>query len=141
MAFAQEIFFEVFIIILCFNSGFLLVGYLSGQTIVSPFNTSFNINGINNTSIYPTNSQGGIIANVTTNVHNSTSGGGSLLNQISSNTFFVLSILWLFFQFVSGGFVFSVLGILGFPQIFVYIIQAVLMVFGARSAVYYFTGR
>lgn len=141
MAFAQEIFFEIFIIILCFNSGILLVTFLSGQTLVSPFNTNISITGINNTSIYPTNPQGGIVANVTNNVHNSTSGTGNILNQITSNTFFVLSILWLFFQFISGGFVFSVLGILGFPQIFVYIIQSVLVVFLARSAIYYFTGR
>ena len=119
-----------------------MVTELSGQSIVTPFNTTISVHGINNTSIYPTNpTGGGVIANVTTNVFNSTSGSGTLLNQITSNSWFVLSILWAFWQFISGGFIFSALGIFGFPTVFVQVIISILVVLGARSALYYFTGR
>lgn len=119
-----------------------MVTFLSGQTLVTPFNSTISVTGINNTAIYPTNPiTGGVIANVTTNVHNSTTGTGNLLNQITSNSFFILSILWLFWQFISGGFIFSALNIFGFPAIFIQVIISILVVLGARSAVYYFTGR
>lgn len=142
MAFAQEVFIEIMLVVLCINGGILMTTFLSGQTLTTPFDTTVTITGINNTSIYPTNpTTGGIIANVTTNVHNSTSGGGSLLNQITSNSWFILSVLWMFWQFISGGFIWSALNIFGFPAIFIQVITAPLVVLGARSAVYYFTGR
>lgn len=142
MAFAQEVFLEIMILVLAINGGILMVTVLSGQSLVTPFNTSITVTGINNTSIYPTNpTTSGIIANVTTNVHNSTSGIGTLLNQITSNSWFILSILWLFWQFISGGFIFSALNLFGFPAIFIQVVISILVVLGARSAVYYFTGR
>lgn len=142
MAFAQEVFIEIALAILAINGGILIVTYESGQTLVTPFNTSISVNGFNNTSVYPANPiTGGIIANVTTNVHNSTSNSGTLLNIISSNPWFIISIMWLFWQFISGGFIFSVLGIFGFPAIFVQVVMSLLVILGARSAIYYFTGR
>lgn len=129
------------VVVLCLNGGILMTTYLSGQTLVTPFNTSISVTGINTTAIYPANLQSGIAQNVTSNVYNSTSGSGTLLNQISSNAFFVLSILWVFWQFISGGFIFNVLGIFGFPVIFIQIVISVLVIYSARSAVYYFTGR
>lgn len=142
MAFAQEVFLEIMIAILAINGGILMVTELSGQVLVTPFNTSITVTGINNTAIYPTNPQtGGVIANVTSNVHNSTSGTGTLLNQITSNSWFILSVLWLFWQFISGGFIWSALGLFGFPTVFIQVITSILVVLGARSALYYFTGR
>lgn len=142
MAFAQEVFLEIMIVILSINGGILMVTELSGQVLITPFNTSISITGINNTSIYPTNpTTSGVIANVTTNVHNSTTGTGTLLNQITSNSFYILSVLWMFWQFISGGFIWSMLGLFGFPAVFVQIITSILVILGARSAVYYFAGR
>lgn len=142
MAFAQEVFLEIMIVILSINGGILMVTELSGQVLITPFNTSISITGINNTSIYPTNpTTSGLIANVTTNVHNSTSGIGALLNQITSNAWFILSVLWVFWEFISGAFIWGMLGLFGFPEIFIQIITSILVVLGGRSAVYYFTGR
>ena len=132
--------------VLCLNVGILTVAGILGPTF--PIHTPFNNNIINGTTlpnIYnTTNSAHTLIANTTTSVTNATNQGGfigQLVNPIAGSFFFALNVVWTFIQFITGGFVFQVLGLFGFPVVFVYGLQAIFGIFLARSILYYLTGR
>ena len=116
--------------------------------LITPFDTATQVTGI--TSGIPTQ-----IANYTTDVgfaQNITSGtqsnstinpaGGSSdsLNPVDT-LFFPLAALWTFIQFVTGSFVFQVIGLFGMPDIFVFSLMGIIGILLARWVVYLIWGR
>jgi hypothetical protein len=136
MAGLQELGMEIYIVLLCLNSGIIIVDYLQDTPLVTPFDVDVPVSGLNNTSIYNPNS---LVANVTTNVLNDTD--SALLNPLQDFFFFPLQVLWTIIQFITGGFVFDVLTIFGFPAIIVIVLKTLVGFLLVRTIAYYFTGR
>ena len=131
--------------ILCLNGGLLLVDAAFPDTpITTPFDGS-EITPIRTgvpTQIYNVTTGTGITQNLTSsNQNNSTIGGSSaILNPIDS-LLFPLAALWTFIQFVTGGFVFQVIALFGFPSIFVFALQGIIGILFARMVIYWVWGR
>lgn len=128
------------------NGGILLVDAAFPDTpLITPFDTAQNVTGITTgvvTQIANYTSDAGLTQNLTSgSQQNSTIGGSSsLLNPVDS-LFFPLAALWTFIQFVTGGFVFQVIGLFGFPDIFVFSLQGIIGILFARMVVYWVWGR
>lgn len=144
----QTLFLEIYIAMLCINGGVYLTDSLIEGTsldvgLISPF-TSGNVTSITQPNIYnSTNNSGTLTGNATSlnTINNSTIGGTSgVLNPIEA-LWYPISLLWTFVQFITGGFVFQVLGIFGFPIAFTYIMQGIMGLLLGIMVLYYFTGR
>jgi len=144
----QTLFLEIYIAMLCINGGIYMTASLIDGTsldsaLISPF-TSANVTAIAQPDIYnATNNSGTLTGNSTSlnTINNSTIGGTSgFLNPIEA-LWYPVALLWTFVQFVTGGFVFSVLGIFGLPVAFTYVMQGVMGMLLAINIIYYFTGR
>ena len=143
---SETIAFDIWLVVLCINAGVLLVNAAFPDTgLKTPFDTTGNVTGISSgipSTIYNTTTGTGITQNLTSGtLQNSTIGGSaSALNPIDS-LFFPLAALWTFIQFVTGGFVFQVIALFGFPTIFVYALQGIIGILFARSVIYWVWGR
>jgi len=144
----QTLFLEIYIAMLCINGGVYMTASLIEGTsldvgLISPF-TSANITSITQPNIYnSTNNSGTLTGNQTSlnNLDNATIGGTSgSLNPIEA-LWYPVALLWTFVQFITGGFVFQVLGIFGFPVAFTYVMQGVMGILLALNIIYYLTGR
>lgn len=144
----QTLFLEIYIAMLCINGGVYMTAALAEGTaldvgLISPF-TSANVTAITQPNIYnSTSSSGTLVGNQTTlnTINNSTIGGDSgILNPIEA-LWYPIAVLWTFVQFITGGFVFSVLGIFGLPAAFTYVMQGVMGLLLAINIIYYTTGR
>lgn len=111
--------------------------------LISPF-TSGNVTAITQPNIYNSTSNSGTLTGNQTslnNLDNSTIGGSSgYLNPIEA-LWYPVALLWTFVQFITGGFVFQVLGIFGLPAAFTYVMQGVMGLLLALNIIYYLTGR
>jgi len=138
-----ELGLEIYIVMLCLNAGILIVGETMGVDLISPFDNS-TVTGITTGVVtdianYTTNT--GLTQNLTSGtLLNDTIGGSGDLNPVNS-IFFPLTVIWTFIQFITGGFVFQVLGIIGLPDIFIFSMQAIIGVLFARLIIYYVWGR
>lgn len=143
---SETIAFDIWLVVLCINGGLLLVDAAFPETpLKTPFDTSGNVTGITTgvpAQIYNTTTGIGITQNLTSgDQNNATIGGASAtLNPVDS-LFFPLAALWSFIQFVTGGFVFQVIALFGFPDIFVFALQGIIGILFARSVVYWIWGR
>lgn len=144
----QTLFLEIYIAMLCINGGVYLTASLVDGTsldvgLISPF-TSANVTAVIQPNIYnSTNNSGTLVYNQTTlnTLNNSTIGGDSgFLNPIEA-LWYPITLLWTFIQFITGGFVFQVLGIFGLPAAFIFIMQGVMGLLLALNVIYYLTGR
>lgn len=144
----QTLFLEIYIAMLCINGGVYLTDSLIDGTsldvgLVTPF-TSTNVTAVTQPNIYNSTSNiGTLTGNLTSlnTINNSTIGGDSgFLNPIEA-LWYPIAILWTLGQFLTGGFIFSVLGIFGLPIEFIYVMQGVMGILFALNIVYYFTGR
>ena len=144
----QTLFLEIYIAMLCINGGVYLTASLVDGTsldvgLISPF-TSANVTAVTQPNIYnSTNNSGTLVYNQTTlnTLNNSTIGGDSgFLNPIEA-LWYPITLLWTFIQFITGGFVFQVLGIFGLPAAFIFIMQGVMGLLLALNVIYYLTGR
>lgn len=142
---SETIAFDIWLVVLCINGGLLLVDAAFPSTpLVTPFDQS-EVTPISTGTveqIYNTTTGTGITQNLTSGTqNNSTIGGGSAtLNPVDS-LFFPLAALWTFIQFVTGGFVFQVIGLFGFPTVFVFALQGIIGILFARSVIYWVWGR
>lgn len=143
---SETIAFDIWLVVLCINAGVLLVNAAFPDTgLKTPFDVSGNVTGISDgvpSQIYNTTTGIGLTQNLTGGTQqNSTIGGSSAtLNPVDS-LFFPIAALWTFIQFVTGGFVFQVIALFGFPDIFVYSLQGIIGILFARSVVYWVWGR
>lgn len=143
---SETIAFDIWLVVLCINGGILLVDAAFPDTpLKTPFDTTGNVTGITTGTpqqIYNETTGIGITQNLTSGTqNNSTIGGASAtLNPVDS-LFFPLAALWTFIQFVTGGFVFQVIALFGFPDIFVFALQGIIGILFARSVVYWIWGR
>lgn len=139
----QTLFLEIYIAMLCINGGIYIVDSLVDTPLVTPF-TSANVTSITQPNIYNSTSPTGTLVGNSTSlntINNSTIGGTSaLLNPIEA-LWYPIALLWTFIQFLTGGFVFQVLGIFGFPAAFTYVMQAVMGLLLGVNILYYLTGR
>lgn len=140
----QTHFLEIYIAILCINGGIYMVDSLSGQNLLSPFDTSTPITPVDQPNIFnSTNNTNTLTGNSTTTgvFNNSTIGGSSsTLNPVDS-ILYPITLLWTFVQFITGGFIWTMLGIFGLPAALVYSLQGVIGLLLAITIVYYLTGR
>ena len=147
MAGLQELALEIYIVMLCLNAGVLIVDSSVDVGLVTPFDLlGGNVTGITDgpvTGIYnSTDPTGTLTGNLTSGQgSNSTIGGdSSTLNPIDS-LLFPLTVIWSFIQFITGGFIFQVLGLFGLPDIFIYSLQGIIGILLARLIIYYVWGR
>ena len=109
-------FLEIYLFILILNASILLVDSLADTPLKTPFDTTGNVTGIDDsdtTAIFNTTSQSNTLFGNLTNstISNSTIGGDSSLLAPVDFAFQSLAFLWSFIQFLTGGFVFEVLGL------------------------------
>lgn len=143
---SETIAFDIFLVVLCINGGLLLVDAAFPATpLKTPFDTTAEVTGIRTgtpAEIYNSTTNTGITQNLTSGEQqNATIGGtAATLNPVES-LFFPLAALWSFIQFFTGGFVFQVVEIFGFPEAFVFALQGIIGALFARSVVYWIWGR
>jgi hypothetical protein len=147
MPFDQEIGWNIFLIMFCIN-GMLGVGetltnppYTTHVNILkSPFDIIQNVTAITQPKVINfTNPSGTLLQNVTTNVINSTN--GNPLNWVTNNFFYVLAILFILAQFISGSFIWSAMLTFHMPLPFVVLVAGGVYLLIIRSVFYYITGR
>lgn len=142
----NELFLEIYIAMLCINGGIIMVDTLVDTPLKTPFDTTISVSGVTSgpvTDIYNTTSPSGtLVGNMTGNgtLNNSTLGGSSKALP-AYNLYNPLALIWTFIQFLTGGFIFNVLAIFGFPAVFTYILQAIFGILLARIVIYYWLGR
>tara|TARA_Y100000590_G_scaffold466524_1_gene642238 strand:+ start:1799 stop:2308 length:510 start_codon:yes stop_codon:yes gene_type:complete len=85
-------------------------------------------------------STGTLAQNMTTNVVNGT-GSTTVLDPIQDNFFWPFALFETFINFLTGGFIWQLFAVFGFPSIFVYVMQSVVGLLLVVTIVYYFTGR
>ena len=143
---SETIAFDIWLVVLCINGGLLLVDAAFPDTpLKTPFDVSGNVTGFTTgtpSQIYNTTTGTGIAQNLTSGTQSNSTIGGSpaTLNPVES-LFFPLAALWTFIQFVTGGFVFQVITVFGFPDVFVFSLQGIIGILFARSVVYWVWGR
>lgn len=143
---SETIAFDIFLVVLCINGGLLLVDAAFPETpLKTPFDISGDVTGFTTgtpATIYNATTGTGIAQNLTSGTqNNSTIGGASqTLNPVDS-LFFPIAAIWTFIQFFTGGFVFQVVALFGFPDIFVFALQGIIGALFARSVVYWVWGR
>lgn len=114
--------------------------------LVSPFDITATVEGIRTgipTQIYNYTADTGIAVDLTNGtLSNSTIGGtgSSNLNPIDYILFPVAAI-WTFIQFVTGGFIFQMLGLFGLPAMFTFTLQGIIGILFARMVIYFALGR
>lgn len=137
-----KLFLGIFLFFMCIDGAILVGDSLLDTNIV----TVFDLAGTNSTGLgdfIGDNGTNNTFGNVTGGVTNSTGGTISgTLNPIDT----LLYPIQLLVNFVNGiffgGYILAVLGLLGFPQIFINVIQAIVYGFlGVITAIYYLTGR
>lgn len=145
MPFLQEVSLEIWLVILCINGmlfvGMVVVGDPLGIALKTPFSLAGNVTALATPNIFnAANQTGTLYENTTTAVVNVTAGGNPL-GYIVDNFFYALAILYLFFQFITGGFIWDVIGLIGFPVTFVLLLKGVIGMLLVRTGIYYFSGR
>ncbi|NIQ14704.1 MAG: hypothetical protein GTO02_09985 [Candidatus Dadabacteria bacterium] len=121
----------------------LVVDAAFDTPLITPFDNS-TVTPIKDgtpSEIYNVTTGEGLVFDVTnTTQDNSTFGGGGLLT-IFDTVLFPLTILWTFIKFITGGFIFEFLGLLGMPSIFIFVLQGVVGLLIARMVIYWILGR
>lgn len=135
---SETIAFDIWLLLLCVNAGILIVDATFDTPLLTPFDQTV-VTGFS-TGV-PAN-----IANYTADLtsgqaDNSSLGGAPATLNPFDTIFFPLALLWSFIQFVTGGFVFQVIGLFGFPPMFVFALQGIIGILFARSIVYWIWGR
>lgn len=143
---SETIAFDIWLVVLCINAGLLLVDAGFPDTpLKTPFDTSGNVTGFTAgvpAQIYNVTTGTGITQNLTSgSLNNSTIGGIAAVLTPVESLFFPLAALWTFIQFVTGGFVFQVIAVFGFPDVFVFSLQGIIGILFARSIIYWVWGR
>ena len=142
---SETIAFDIWLVILCINAGILLVDAAFPATpLITPFDQSTVTPVSTGTveQIYNVTTGTGITQNLTSGQQqNSTIGGIAATLTPVESLFFPLAALWTFIQFVTGGFVFQVIALFGFPTVFVFALQGIIGILFARSVIYWVWGR
>lgn len=142
---SETIAFDIWLAVLCINAGVLLVDTAFTTPLVTPFDTTTSVSGISSgvpSQIANYTTSSGLTQNLTSGSQaNSTIGGASATLNPIDTLFFPLAALWTFIQFVTGGFVFQVIGLFGMPAIFVYSLMGIIGILFARSVIYFVWGR
>lgn len=141
---SETIAFDIWLVILCINGGLLLVDATFDTPLKTPFDMSDVVpikDGVPS-EIFNATSGGGLTDKLTAqDVDNSTLGGTAATLNPFDTVFFPLALLWTFIQFVTGAFIFEVIGLFGFPPIFIFALQGIIGILLARSIVYWVWGR
>ena len=127
---------------MCIDGAILIGDALLDTRIVTVFDlTQTNSTGL--TGFANDNNTNTLLGNVTGTVTNSTGGSVSgTLNPIDTLLYPIQLLINFGNGILFGGYMLSVLGLLGFPQIFINVIQAIVYGFlGVITAIYYFSGR
>ena len=141
---SETIAFDIWLVILCINAGLLLVDATFDTPLKTPFSGA-NVTAITTgtpAQIYNETTGTGLTQNLTNqNLNNATIGGsGGGINPLDT-LFFPLVAIWTFIQFVTGGFVFQVIELFGFPSAFVFGLQGIVGILFARMIIYFIVGR
>ena len=139
-----RLFLGIFLFFMCIDAAILIGDSLVDTQIVTVFDLGQNVTSTGLTGYYnDTDNTGTLFENVTGSVTNSTGGTPSgTLNPIDT----ILYPIQLLINFVNGiffgGYILGFLGTLGFPQIFIDAMQAIIYGFlGVLTIIYYLTGR
>lgn len=146
----NELFLEIYIVILCISGMLMVVESQIDTPIVTPFDTSLAINvtaeadpqfrsifNPNNTSSSST-----IVGNLSSgSLQNSTIGGTSAILAPVDFIWQPLAFIWAFIKFITGAYIFDILGLFGFPSEFTLIMQGIIGILLARIILYYWIGR
>ena len=141
----NTVFLEIMLVVLCINGMIFVFDELIDDATVSPLKTplslSTNITAVAQPAIFnntdPTNT---LIGNITGTSQTNSTGGGETIGFFDQINFFING-LFFFINLITGGFLWSVLGIFGFPDAFIFILQGILGFLLALSIFYYLSGR
>lgn len=137
----QKLFLEIYVFLLCINAGIMIVESSADTPLITPFDIEQNVVSTTMPSIYNnTVATGTLTESVSTNVVNGT-GSSTVLDPIQDNFFYPFAIFETFINFITGGFIWQLFAIFGFPEIFVYVMQTVIGMLLVITIIYYFTGR
>jgi hypothetical protein len=141
---SETIAFDIFLVILCLNGGLLLVESAFDTPLITPFDGTA-VSGITTgapAEIYNATTGTGITQNLTSgDAENATIGGSAATLNPVETLFFPIALLWTFIQFFTGGFIFQVVALFGFPPMFVFALQGIIGALLARAVIYWVWGR
>jgi len=143
---SETIAFDIWLVVLCLNAGLLVVDAAFPATpLRTPFDIALTVDPIVSgtpSQIYNETTGIGITQNLTSGQqNNSTIGGVAAVLTPVQTVFFPLAALWTFIQFVTGGFVFQVVSLFGFPDEFVFGLMGIIGILFARMVIYWIWGR
>jgi hypothetical protein len=142
----NELYFEVFLAILCINGGILIVDALQDTPLKTPFDTTVNVVGLIDTPSEIGNFTAGhgitLVGNITNQTfENSTVFEDDPFQVERADPFAGLIITWNMLSFMAGGFAINVVDLLGFPAIFIYVVDGILALMFVRMVIYFVFGR
>jgi hypothetical protein len=141
MAFDQEVGWNILLVMLCINGMIGVGSTLVNVPLKSPFDIVQNVTATTQPQIVNfTSPNGTLLSNVTTGVYNVTANNNPLVYMVN-NTFYLLALIYIFAQFVSGAFIWNAMLAYHMPLQFVALVASIVYALIARSIVYYVTGR
>lgn len=142
----NELWWEVLLVCLCINGGILITDSLIPTPLISPFDTSANVTGLTSgpvTDTYNfTDTSGTLGGNLTSGqLQNNTIGGAVGFLTPIDFIFQPLAFLWSVIIFMTSGFAINMVQLLGFPDIFIYVMTGIFGLLLVRNVLYLWTGR
>ncbi|NIN03673.1 MAG: hypothetical protein GTO44_09965 [Hydrotalea flava] len=141
---SETIAFDIFLVVLSINGGLVLVDAAFDTPIITPFDMT-EVTPITDgvpSQIYNVTTGTGLVQNLSsTTQDNSTFGGSPASVGIFDTIFFPLILLWTFIKFITGGFIFEFLAVIGMPIEFTFILQGIIGLLIARMIIYWVWGR
>ena len=132
--------------VVCINGGILIVDALIPTPLVTPFDTSGTVSGLTSgpvTDTYNfTNPSGTLGGNLSSGVLQNNTIGGKIGSLTPIDFVFQpLAFIWSIMTFITSGFAINMIQLLGFPSIFIYVMNGVFGILLVRNLLYLWTGR
>jgi len=143
---SETLAFDILLVVLSINGGLVLVDGAFDTPLFTPFDFNLTVTPIQDgfpSTIYNETTGAGLVQNLSsTTIENSSVAGGTPATlNIFDIIFFPLILLWTFIQFVTGGFIFDFMVLLGMPVEFTWLMKVIIGLLMARMIIYWVFGR
>jgi len=140
MPFLQEVAPEI-LLVLFFINGMIAYGqYVENVPFKTPFDFNANVTASTTPQGFNHTSSKSIAGNLTGGVANQTT-TNPIINAIQANVFAFFQYAYIFVQFISGDFIWNILGEFGMPAQLIYVFSGGILFLLGRTIYYYFTGK
>jgi len=167
----QELFLEIYLFLLCINGAIMVVDAMTDTPLITPFDVEKhcwlnnaimsniedeatctaqsglwayqNVTATTMPDIYEydfaTNSSSGALLNTVTG--NQTDNSNAILDPFIDTITYPIALGQGIVNFITGGFIWQTLNIIGLPSIFVIVLQSIIGLLLVRTIIYYVLGR